>query len=155
MSIKTLTSIVTAIFAATFFISTTAQAGCGGHRGFSKNYSYSASYKAKKRAKARAIARARARAKAKARAIAKAKAKQDAQRLAETKTESNFVETKSTAALLTDGDVKKDKKTEEPNQKIAKTNDDTASKTVIASSETSGCKRFVPAVGRTITVSCE
>ena len=166
MSFKTITTVLTALFAASFWFVATAQAGCGGgHRGFSKSYSYNSSYKAKQRARARARARAKAKAKARAVAkakakakaarIAKAKAKAEAKRLANAKTESSFVATQSTAALLTDGDIKSDKKDEEPNQKIASTDTETTNATVVAVAGEAGCKRFVPAVGRTITVACE
>ena len=160
MSLKSLTIIATTIFAASFAFAVSSQAGCGGgHRGFSKSYSHSASYKAKKRAKARARARARLaakkRAKAKAFRIAKAKAKAKAQRLAAAKTESTFVSVQSTAALLTDGDVQKNSKDEKPNLKIADAEVDTTENTVVAAADDTGCTRFIPAVGRTISVDCQ
>lgn len=159
MPIKTLSIIATALFAASFGLSATAEAGCNKHRGFSKSYSHAASYKAKRRAKARARARARLiakkKAKAKAAKIAKAKARAEAKRLAAAKTESNFVATQSTAALLTDGEVREGKKKDETLQKIAANDTETTDATVVASTDATGCKRFVPAVGRTITVDCE
>lgn len=163
MSTKTLIAFATALFTTSFVFAATAEAGCRGkHFGFSKPYSTSQSYKAKKRAKARAKARARARlaakkrAKAKALRLAKAKKKAKAKRIANANVENSFVAAPSTAtALLNEGEVQKDKKDTKPLQQIAVSTADATTTVLADGTQEAGCKRFVPAVGRTITVSCE
>lgn len=167
MSFKSLTAIAIAIFFSAFCYAATAEAGCGGgHRGAFKSYNSSASYKAKKRARARARARLIAKKKAKAKAariarakkIAKAKRlaakKAEAQKIADAKTESSFVSAPSTAALLTDGDVQTEKKEEPGTQKIATSEPAETVDTVIAAAGDTGCKRFIPEIGRAVTVDC-
>lgn len=124
---------------------------------------YAASKK-KKAAQQRAIAAKKAKQKqiaaseAAARAEAEAQAKADAE-----KTEGAFVEAPSTAALLTSQDVADDtnetQKTGDAtevavaNESETKTTETTP---VVENSEgeDGGCKRFIPAVGLTVSVGC-
>lgn len=163
MSLKSLIAIVTAVFVASLgFAATADAAGCNGKRGFSKS-AHSSSYYAKKRARAKARARARAKAKAravakakaKARAIAKAKEDSKAEKLANAKTEGTFSTPLSTAALLTEKDLKTDNKDEQPLQKIAANDTKSDAETVLTTTQATGCKRFIPAVGMTVSVECE
>ena len=128
--------------------STVHKAGSGGfrRRGFHHNRFYLARHLAAERralaarkarakaiAKAKAIARAKARAKAKALAAAKAAAAKEAEVAEATDTENSSIS-------LSD--------------EVAETKTDETRK-VAAVSDELGCKKFIPEVGMTVTVSCE
>ncbi len=122
--------------------STVHKAGGGGfrRRGFHHNRFYLARHLAAKRralaarkARARAIARAKARAKAKALAAARAAAAKEAEVAEATDAENSSISL---------GDEVAETKTDET-RKIA------------AVAEELGCKKFIPEVGMTVTVSCE
>lgn len=161
MPIKLITTITAALFVASFGLSATAEAGCGGKRGYSKSYSTSSSYKAKQRAKARARARARLaakkRAQKKAAQIAKAKAEErtETTETARAQSKGNFTDVPSTTALLTSGDINTAETQTTTDQIQNDTSPVAKEGAKIASTATGGCTRFVPAVGRTISVSCE
>ena len=138
--------------AASSQFSTVHKAGFGFKRRFHRNRFYLARRLAAKRRalaarRARAAAIARARAKARARAIAAAKAKAKAKALAAAK-----------AAAAEEAEVAE--ATEPENSSISLSDEVAETKTdetkkVAAVSEELGCKKFIPEVGMTVTVSCE
>lgn len=160
---KIAATLAAVLIAAAVTLPTTANAGCGGgHKGFFKSSSsYSmtkkhrakarklAALKAKKKAKARKIAALKA--KKKARKLAALKAKKQAKAIALAKTESTFVEATSNTAILT--------KTDSSNtqsgsvQKVAALESDNSAD-VLENADT-GCKRYIPAIGKAVTVACE
>ena len=89
--------------------------------------------RAKARAKAKAIARAKARAKAKAIAVANAAAAKEAEVAEATDAENSSISLSDEVA---------ENKTDE-------------TKKIAAVAEELGCKKFIPEVGMTVTVSCE
>jgi len=138
--------------AASSQFSTVHKAGFGFKRRFHRNrFHLARRLAAKRRAlaarRARAAAIARARAKARARAIAAAKAKAKAKALAAAK-----------AAAAEDAKVAEATDTENSSislsDEVAETKTDETKK-VAAVSEELGCKKFIPEVGMTVTVSCE
>ncbi len=138
--------------AASSQFSTVHKAGFGFKRRFHRNRFYLARRLAAKRRalaarRARAAAIARARAKARARAIAAAKAKAKAKALAAAK-----------AAAAEEAEVAEATDTENSSislsDEVAETKTDETKK-VAAVSEELGCKKFIPEVGMTVTVSCE
>lgn len=155
---KITATLAAVLIAGAMSLSSPAHAGCGGgHKGFFKSNA-SHSYAAKKRkARIAALKRAKARKlaakKAKAAKIAKArKAKAKAAKLAALKTEGTFVEATSTSAALTKSKLPvepQDDAVKAEAEKVAQLDqpqkDDTADT----------CKRFVPAIGTTVTVDCE
>jgi len=138
--------------AASSQFSTVHKAGFGFKRRFHrKRFHLARRLAAKRRAlaarRARAAAIARARAKARARAIAAAKAKAKAKALAAAK-----------AAAAEEAEVAEATDTENSSislsDEVAETKTDETKK-VAAVSEELGCKKFIPEVGMTVTVSCE
>jgi hypothetical protein len=138
--------------AASSQFSTVHKAGFGFKRRFHRNrFHLARRLAAKRRAlaarRARAAAIARARAKARARAIAAAKAKAKAKALAAAK-----------AAAAEEAEVAEATDTENSSislsDEVAETKTDETKK-VAAVSEELGCKKFIPEVGMTVTVSCE
>ena len=138
--------------AASSQFSTVHKAGFGFKRRFHRNRFYLARRLAAKRRalaarRARAAAIARARAKARARALAAAKAKAKAKALAAAK-----------AAAAEEAEVAEATDTENSSislsDEVAETKTDETKK-VAAVSEELGCKKFIPEVGMTVTVSCE
>jgi hypothetical protein len=134
--------------------STVQKAGWGGfrRRGFHRNRFYLARRLAAKRRalaarKARAKAIAKAKAKAKAKAIAKAKARAKAKALAAAK-----------AAAAKEAEVAEATESENSSislsDEVAETKTDEAKKVAAVAKEL-GCKKFIPEVGMTVTVSCE
>lgn len=162
---KIAATLATVLIATVISLPTTANAGCGGgHKGLFKSSSSSYSIAKKRRARAAAIKRAKARKlatlkakkKAKARKLAALKAEKKAKALAAAKKESTFVEATSTAAVLTKVDANGDAN---PVNDVAKPEkvavlDVTKDDGVIENADT-GCKRYIPAIGKTITVTCE
>jgi hypothetical protein len=168
---KIAATLATVLIAAAVTLPTTANAGCGGgHKGFFKSSSsYSMTKKrraraaALKRAKARKLAALKAKKKAKARKIAALKAKKKARKLAAlkakkqakaialAKTESTFVEATSNSAILT--------KTDSSNtqsgsvQKVAAL--ESANSAEVLENADTGCKRYIPAIGKAVTIACE
>lgn len=166
---KITATLAAVLIAGAMSLSSPAHAGCGGgHKGFFKSnasHSYAAKKRkariaALKRAKARKLAAKKAKAakiakarKAKALKVAAAKrAKAKAAKLAALKTEGTFVEATSTAAALTKSKLPvepQDDAVKAEAEKVAQLDqpqkDDTADT----------CKRFVPAIGTTVTVDCE
>ena len=138
--------------AASSQFSTVHKAGFGFKRRFHRNrFHLARRLAAKRRAlaarRARAAAIARARAKARARAIAAAKARAKAKALAAAK-----------AAAAEEAEVAEATDTENSSislsDEVAETKTDETKK-VAAVSEELGCKKFIPEVGMTVTVSCE
>ena len=138
--------------AASSQFSTVHKAGFGFKRRFHRNRFHLARRLAAKRralaarkARARAIARAKARAKAKA--IARAKARAKARALAAAK-----------AAAAKEAEVAEATDTENSSisleDEVAETKTDETKK-IAAVAEELGCKKFIPEVGMTVTVSCE
>ena len=138
--------------AASSQFSTVHKAGFGFKRRFHRNrFHLARRLAAKRRAlaarRARAAAIARARAKARARAIAAAKAKAKAKALAAAK-----------AAAAEEAEVAEATDTENSSislsDEVAETKTDETKK-IAAVAEELGCKKFIPEVGMTVTVSCE
>jgi hypothetical protein len=140
--------------AASSQFSTVHKAGFGFKRRFHRNRFYLARRLAAKRralaarrARAAAIARARAKARARAIAAAKAKAKAKAKALAAAK-----------AAAAEEAEVAEATDTENSSislsDEVAETKTDETKK-IAAVAEELGCKKFIPEVGMTVTVSCE
>lgn len=134
--------------------STVHKAGGGGfrRRGFHHNRFYLARHLAAKRRalaarKARARAIARAKAVARAKAIARAKARTKAKALAAAR-----------AAAAKEAEVAEATDTENSSislgDEVAETKTDETRK-IAAVAEELGCKKFIPEVGMTVTVSCE
>jgi hypothetical protein len=132
--------------------STVQKAGWGGfrRRGFHRNRFYLARRLAAKRralAARKARAKAIAKAKAKAKAIAKAKARAKAKALAAAK-----------AAAAKEAEVAEATESENSSislsDEVAETKTDEAKKVAAVAKEL-GCKKFIPEVGMTVTVSCE
>ncbi len=126
--------------AASSQFSTVHKAGFGFKRRFHRNRFYLARHLAAKRralaahkARARAIARAKARAKAKALAAAKAAAAKEDEVAEATDTENSSISL---------------------SYEVAETKTDETKK-IAAVAEELGCKKFIPEVGMTVTVSCE
>ena len=128
--------------------STVHKAGWGGfrRRGFHHNRFYLARHLAAKR-RALAARKARAKAIAKAKAIARAKARAKAKALAAAK-----------AAAAKEAEVAEATDTENSSislsYEVAETKTDETKK-IAAVAEELGCKKFIPEVGMTVTVSCE
>ena len=154
---KIASSLAVALITAAFALPTTAEAGCGGgHKGFFKSSaSYSHAVK-KRKAQAAAVQRAKARKiaaakKAKAAKLAAA-TKAKAAKLAAAKTESNFADVASTAALLTKSELTTETVNDENTEKTEQV---AVLDTDSQDDDTTTCKRFVPAIGTTVSVSCE
>jgi hypothetical protein len=124
--------------------STLHKAGCSKRRRFHRNRFYLARrLAAKRRALAARKARARAIAKAKAKARAKAKALAAANAAAAEEAEvAEATETENSSVSLSETDELAETKKEE-------------TKKVASVARDLGCKKFIPEVGMTVTVSCE